>query len=270
MMAAPAVTLRAASVALAVLLAMAPATAAPPAAAPAAAPARPAAAPPAAPAQAAPAQTSPGPPNALQGFSQNREEPVSIESNSFELNDKTKVASFLGDVQVTQGDTTLRCARLLVFYDQGGTPGTLTAAKPGPGGQQQIRRLEARGGIVVTQKEQIATGETGIFDMKTNTITMSGKVVITQGQNILRGDKLIVDMTTGTSRVESNPSSAGGPRRGQVEGLILPGSAPDLTQAGKTAPAAPAPAAASPAPAGGARNPGRDATKPTSSSAKVN
>jgi lipopolysaccharide export system protein LptA len=248
MMSAPAIALRAASVALAVTLAIAPAMGAPPAAAP-----------------AAPAPAAPGPPNALQGFSQNREEPVSIESNSFELNDKTKVASFLGDVQVTQGDTTLRCARLLVFYDQGGTPGTLTAAKPGPGGQQQIRRLEARGGIVVTQKEQIATGETGIFDMKTNTITMSGKVVITQGQNILRGDKLIVDMTTGTSRVESNPSSGG--RRGQVEGLILPGSAPP---AASPAPGAPALPAASPAPQGGARNPGRDATKPTSSSAKVN
>jgi lipopolysaccharide export system protein LptA len=263
MMAAPAITLRAASVALAMVLAMAPAAAAPPAAAPGAPPARPAAPP-----AAAPAQAVPGPPNALQGFSQNREEPVSIESNSFELNDKAKVATFVGDVQVTQGDTTLRCARLLVFYDQGGTPGTLTAAKPGPGGQQQIRRLEARGGIVVTQKEQIATGDTGIFDMKANTITMSGKVVITQGQNILRGDKLIVDMTTGMSRVESNPSSAGGARRGQVEGLILPGSAPDPTQAGKAAPGAPA--AASPAPQGGARNPGRDAPKPTSSSAKVN
>ena len=170
------------------------------------------------------AQTTPqGPPNALQGFSQNRDQPVHIEAATLEVRDKDKVATFSGDVKVKQGDTGLRCKSLVVFYEQGnegdGAKGaTLQAANPGPGGQQKIKRLEARGGVVVTQKEQTATGENGVFDMATNTVTLSGHVVMTQGKNVLRGDRLVVDLTSGVSRVESGKNG-----QGRVQGLFQPG-----------------------------------------------
>lgn len=173
---------------------------------------------------AAQAQTSSGPPNALQGFSQNRDKPVHIEAATLEVRDKQKQATFSGDVRVKQGDTGLRCKSLVVFYEQGAESGdknkSLQAASPGPGGEQRIKRLEARGGVVVTQKDQTATGELGIFDMKSNTVTLTGNpVVMTQGQNVLRGGKLVVDLTSGVSRVEG----------GRVQGLILPGgSTPDI------------------------------------------
>src|SRR4029077_3056343 len=70
-------------------------------------------------------------------------------------------------------------------------------------GSSSIRRLEAKGSVVVTQKDQVVTGETAIFDTKDNLITMLGGVLLTQGKNVLRGDRLRVDMTTGVSRVES-------------------------------------------------------------------
>ncbi|HET7802839.1 MAG TPA: LptA/OstA family protein [Pseudolabrys sp.] len=176
---------------------------------------------------AAHAQTqtaSQGPPNALQGFSQNRDQPVHIEAATLEVRDKQKQATFSGDVRVKQGDTGLRCKSLVVFYEQSGEPTdsdkTLQAAKPGPGGEQRIKRLEARGSVVVTQKDQTATGELGIFDMKTNTVTLTGNpVVMTQGQNILRGGKLVVDLTSGVSRVEAGKSGQG------VQMLVQPGGA---------------------------------------------
>jgi lipopolysaccharide export system protein LptA len=47
------------------------------------------------------AQTAPqGPPNALQGFSQNRDQPVHIEAATLEVRDKQKQATFSGDVRV--------------------------------------------------------------------------------------------------------------------------------------------------------------------------
>ena len=166
------------------------------------------------------AQPSKGPPNALQGFSQNRDQPVYIEAATLEVRDKDKVATFSGDVKVKQGDTNLRCKSLVVFYEGNDADGkTLQAASPGPGGQQKIKRLEARGGVVVTHKEQTATGESGIFDMKTNTVTLNGDVVMTQGQNVLRGDRLVVDLTSGASRVESGKNG-----QGRVQGLFQPGS----------------------------------------------
>ena len=178
------------------------------------------------PAVCARAQPAPsGPPNALQGFSQNRDQPVHIEAATLEVRDKQKEATFSGDVRVKQGDTGLRCKSLVVFYEQGGEDAaktkTMPAASPGPGGEQRIKRLEARGGVVVTQKDQTATGELGIFDMKSNTVTLTGNpVVMTQGPNVLRGEKLVVDLTSGVSRVESGKNG-----QGRVQGLFQ-GSGP--------------------------------------------
>lgn len=167
------------------------------------------------------AQEAPsGPPNALQGFSQNRDQPVHIQAAKLEVRDKQQVATFSGNVRVKQGDTDMRCRVLKVYYDRnkddGKTKGIKTAT-PGPDGQQSIRRLEAVGNVVVTQKDQTATGNLGVFDMKTNTVTLSGNVVMTQGQNVLRGDRLVVNLTSGVSRIESGKNG-----RGRVEGLFVP------------------------------------------------
>jgi len=169
------------------------------------------------------AQGSKGPPNALQGFSKNRDQPVHIEAASLEVRDKDKVATFSGDVRVQQGDTTMQCKTLVVFYDQDNEGSNkkpakvMRAADPGPGGEQKIKRLEARGSVVVTSKDQTATGQLGIFDMPSNTVTLTGEVVMTQGQNVLRGDKLVVNLTSGVSRVEGSKNG-----RGRVEGLFIP------------------------------------------------
>ena len=189
---------------------------------------------------------SKGPPNALQGFSQNQDKPVHIEAATLEVRDKDKVATFSGNVKVTQGDTIMKCKSLLVFYEGGEDADkgkTMQAAAPGPGGAQKIKRLEARGGVVVTQKDQTATGSLGIFDMKTQTVDLTGDVVMTQGQNMLRGDRLVVDLTTGVSRVESGKNGTG-----RVQGLFIPGTGgPDLkTLGGGAQPQRPAPAPARP------------------------
>ena len=184
-----------------------------------------------------------GVPNAMQGFSQNRDQPIQIEAATLEMRDKKKEATFAGNVKVVQGDTTMTSKILVVFYDSATPPpaaappgnakaaaktaAPIQAATPGPGGSSQIRRLEAKGNVVVTQKDQVVTGENAVFDTKTNLVTMVGGVILTQGKNVLRGDRLLVDMTTGVSRVESDS--------GRVQGLFqssgqggpaLPGSTP--------------------------------------------
>ncbi|NVO16792.1 MAG: hypothetical protein HXX10_22435, partial [Rhodoplanes sp.] len=199
------------------------------------------------PAAAQPANNTP---NALQGFSQNRDKPVKIESASLEVRDKEKMATFAGDVHLVQGDVTLKCRSLVVFYEPDAkTPdpkaadpkATQTAsAKPaagaaaGPAGSQQIRRIEARGDVVVTQKDQTAIGDNGIFDMKTNTVTLIGNVVISQGPNAVKGDRLVVDMTTGVSRVECGKGNT----QCRVSATLQPGSQTRPEGGGAPAPAA--------------------------------
>jgi lipopolysaccharide export system protein LptA len=167
-------------------------------------------------------QPSTAPPNALQGFSQNRDKPIKINSSTLEVRDKDKMATFAGDVHLVQGDTTMRSKTLVVFYDDDAAS---TPAKPPPGTaqagaqqNQQIKRVEAKGNVIVTQKDQTATGESGIFDMRANTVTLSGNVAISQGQNIVKGDTLTVDMTTGVSRIGCAKPPC------KVQALIQPGA----------------------------------------------
>ncbi|MCK1357218.1 LptA/OstA family protein [Bradyrhizobium sp. 199] len=185
--------------------------------------------------------TMQGVPNAMQGFSQNRDQPIQIEAASLEMRDKKKEATFAGNVKVVQGDTTMTSKTLVVFYDSGGDkPATpqpaakgakaapMQSAQPGPGGSSSIKRLEARGNVVVTQKDQVVTGETAVFDTRTNLITMlggGGQVVLTQCKNVLRGDRLMVDMTTGVSRVESD--------NGRVQALLPQGGGNDCGPGGQ-------------------------------------
>ena len=190
--------------------------------------------------------TASGPPNALQGFSQNRDKPIKISSASLEVRDKDKVATFSGDVHLVQGDTTLRSKSLVVFYNDESAP---KAAKPQPIAgapdapiSQQIRRVEAKGGVLVTQKDQTATGESGVFDMQANTVTLLGNVVISQGQNVVKGDRLTVDLTSGTSRVECGKSQV----QCRVQALIQPNSMRAGAGAEPASGAAPTPAREAP------------------------
>jgi lipopolysaccharide export system protein LptA len=148
------------------------------------------------------AQKNPGPPNALQGFSQNRNEPVKIRAASLEVREKDKVATFTGDVFVLQGDTEMRCKVLVVSYEAETGTRTANAVASGPGGDRQIRLIEAKGEVVVVQQDQRATGDTATFNMRENTVTLVGNVVVTRGSNVLRGQRLVVDLTSGVSKMD--------------------------------------------------------------------
>ena len=84
--------------------------------------------------------TMSGVPNAMQGFSQNRDQPIQIEAASLEMRDKKKEATFSGNVKVVQGDTTMTSKSLVVFYeDKSSQPAAApkAAAKPAKGAPMQ-------------------------------------------------------------------------------------------------------------------------------------
>ena len=135
---------------------------------------------------------------ALQG--QNNGQPIHIEAMTLEIRDKDKTATFSGNVQVVQGDTTMRCRTLVVFYGPEESAGatkavtapTSTESQAAPGMPQggNIRRAEARGDVTVVSKDQNASGDLGVYDTKTKTITLTGNVVVSQGKNVVRGSAL--------------------------------------------------------------------------------
>jgi lipopolysaccharide export system protein LptA len=157
------------------------------------------------------------------------DQPVQIEAATLEVRDKSKMATFSGNVSVVQGDTKMKCQSLVVFYgaeigiaENSSAPATKTSTGGLPNNAQNIRRIEARGGVTVITKDQNASGDLGVYDLKAKTITLTGNVTVSQGQNVIRGERVVVDTATGNARVESSGAGAGTPAAGRVRALILP------------------------------------------------
>lgn len=163
--------------------------------------------------------------DSFAGFGSSNGQPIEIESNELQVEDKTKVATFIGNVVVVQGDTRLETARLKVFYDGDGNSGAQPATA-----QQEISRLEAAGGVHISSKDQTATGDAANFDMKREVMVMTGReVVLSQGANVVVGNRLTVNLKTGQANLKAAPAPASAEQSGgsgRVKVRILPNSVP--------------------------------------------
>jgi hypothetical protein len=87
-----------------------------------------------------------GVPNAMQGFSQNRDQPIQIEAASLEMRDKKKEATLSSNVKAVQGDTTMTSEKLVVFYESGSlnVAAATLASRPLSRSARRCRRRPAR------------------------------------------------------------------------------------------------------------------------------
>lgn len=138
---------------------------------------------------------------AFKGFGSNGKDPIQIEADSLEVLDKDRNAVFTGNVNVRQKDTVMRTQRLKVFYEGKAAEGLAQAATDQ---NQQIRRFEAEGKVLITQKDQTVTGDRGWFDMRGQTAQITGSVVLTQGKNVARGDRLQIDLKSGQYKLDNS------------------------------------------------------------------
>jgi lipopolysaccharide export system protein LptA len=159
--------------------------------------------------------------DAFAGFGSNDGEPIEIEAGELRVEDNNSTATFVGDVVVTQGETSLETQRLKVFYAGSGAEATEDAV------QQRISRLEAEGGVFITSKDQTAKGDAASFDMNREVMVMTGKeVVLSQGPNVVVGKKLTVNLKTGQANLTAGSGNVSGQGNGsgRVKVRIQPNS----------------------------------------------
>jgi lipopolysaccharide export system protein LptA len=163
----------------------------------------------------------------FEGFSSDNDKPVNVKADSLEMHQEDQMAIFTGNVVATQGDSVLTSNELTVYYEAADADGTknvpasdaaqaapastdaqtasTTAAAPAAAAAEpanKVKRLVAKGNVVVTATDQKATGDDGVLDMETNIATMTGEeVVMSQGCNVLKGKKLVVNTKTGLANV---------------------------------------------------------------------
>ena len=147
--------------------------------------------------------------------------PVAIEADSLEVFDKEQKAIYSGNVVVTQGGTVMKAGRMTVFYDRApaATKASNTAAPAAAetpdSGEASVRKVEAEGSVVISDRDQIATGEHGLYDAVADTVTLTGHVALTKGKNVTKGERLVYNLATGIATVDAGAN-------GRVSSTFVP------------------------------------------------
>ena len=162
--------------------------------------------------------------------------PVSITAPTVDFLDKEHKLVYSGGVVAKQGDATLKASTLTIFLNEaGGAAADLAQGAPNAAGGNQIKRIEAAGPVTITSKNQVGSGDSGVYERASNKLTLNGNVTLSDCANVMKGGRLIYDLTAGRAQVQGGSST-----------LLTPGVSCDSTGAKSAAPAVkgPVPAAA--------------------------
>ncbi|MGH6838683.1 MAG: LptA/OstA family protein [Methylocella sp.] len=137
----------------------------------------------------------------------NSKDPVNIAAAKLDYFDKEQKLVYTGNVVATQGESKLQARTLVIFL----TPKDPAEQAGVPSSSSQIRRMEAAGPVTIVSKDQIGTGDSGVYEKSENKVYLIGDVTLTQGPNVTKGDKLIYDLKTNEAAVT-----------GRVRSMFLP------------------------------------------------
>ena len=154
----------------------------------------------------------------------NSKEPVNIDAAKLDYFDKEQKLVYTGNVVATQGQSKLEATTLVIYL----TPKEAAASAGVPSSSSQVRRMEAAGPVTIISKDQIGTGDSGIYEKSENKVYLIGNVTLTQGPNVTKGDKLIYDLTTKQAAVT-----------GRVRSMFLPNGGTGEAKEKRPAPAKP-------------------------------
>ncbi|PBB35546.1 LPS ABC transporter substrate-binding protein LptA [Mesorhizobium sp. M1A.F.Ca.ET.072.01.1.1] len=180
--------------------------------------------------EAAPALAQSGGTSQMSGLKLSGDQPIQIESDKLEVRQADSAAIFSGNVTVNQGPTLLKAGKMTVYYVKDpNAPKGAAAGASAMTGAANIDHLVVENKVYIKSNDQIATGDKGTFDMKTQVLVLSGsEVVLSQGDNVLKGCKLTVQMKSGLANVDGcgtggrvimsiTPQKQGAPQKGTAQ-----------------------------------------------------
>ncbi len=161
----------------------------------------------------------------VMSFKTDPNAPMDVAAERLDVNDVAKQAVYRGAVRAQQGDFIMETSELVATYT-GDTGLMATAEATGnKSAPAQMSKVEARNKVMITNAEgQTLRGEGAIFDVKANTVLVTGPVTVKHGLNEVIGPQMRIDMTTGEAKFDA---PAGQPRLTQPINPSSPGkSAP--------------------------------------------
>ena len=119
-----------------------------------------------------------------------RNQPIQVDSDRLEAYNSQRMVVFSGNVVAVQGLRTMHADRLTIYYkDDKKTSAASAVSEQGYG---DIEKMEAKGNVVITEGERVATGDDALFEQDAQKITMTGNAVLKEGKNIIKGNRVIV------------------------------------------------------------------------------
>jgi lipopolysaccharide export system protein LptA len=146
-------------------------------------------------------------------------EPIKIDADRLDVFDKESRAVFSGNVVAVQGESTMNCTSLTVYYEQNRSASgkAAPAAASDAASDSSIRKIDCKGPVTIVSSTQVATGDNATFDRVANKVLLVGNVALSDGPNVTRGERIVYDLNTGVANVETKPG-------GRVKALFVPGS----------------------------------------------
>jgi lipopolysaccharide export system protein LptA len=143
-----------------------------------------------------------------------KNQPLQVDSDRLDAYNSKRMVVFSGNVVAVQGGRTIRAERLTIYYkdDKKTSAGSLVSE----GGYGSIEKIEAKGNVVITEGERVATGNAALFEQDAQKITMTGDAVLKEGKNIIKGSKVVVFLEEDRGIVESGENQ-------RVTATIFPG-----------------------------------------------
>ncbi len=128
--------------------------------------------------------------------------PIVIKSKTLEVNDKTKVVTFEGDVRaeisVKSDDFVIECKKMLVYYKN--PPSQQQKAES----ETKIDRIVATGDVRFSRGQGgVATAEKAVYYQEDEKIVLTGRPVVKQGKDSVEGDKITIFLEENRHIVES-------------------------------------------------------------------
>ncbi len=152
--------------------------------------------------------------NAVKKDKLNSKEPIEIVSDRMDAYNEKKLVIFSGNAVATQGDKEIKSDRLFLYYKKDTSKKDKVGAKEIEG-TGDLERIEAKGNVIVTQKERIATGDEAVYHQDSGQIIMTGNPVLRDGKNLIKGDRVIVFTNEDRGVVECEPKK-------RVKAIIYP------------------------------------------------
>jgi lipopolysaccharide export system protein LptA len=134
-------------------------------------------------------------------------EPVHIEADRMESDQKTESVLFVGNVEAHQADLAIKADRMTVFYQRAAADNP--AANKAEEATRAIDRLSASGNIEIVKLQWTATGDQLEYISRERKIILTGNTKVWQDNNLVTGDRIVLFLDEGKSVVERKSSGEG-------------------------------------------------------------